>query len=212
MSGMFAIVVSGRLVQTEFEQVDVNKWLITIPNVDTINHIVVFMTGQSPLAPDLGASIHYSSPNPNQPVSVWRYLGQINNEKPSAIFKITNLKEINPNQCSGFFSNQQAVANYAQIGISVEPLITLNAQIPEVIKNGDNQLVLANQVDKRLDPSNLILFATKTAESLFHHVASFATQIAGINEQIVPVSAIESWYNNFKRKLESRPYFWLESD
>lgn len=51
MSGLFAIVVSGRLVQTDFQQVDINKWLITIPNVDSINHIVVFMTGTQPLQP-----------------------------------------------------------------------------------------------------------------------------------------------------------------
>ena len=51
MSGTFAIVVSGRLVQTDFQQVDINKFLITIPNVDSINHIVVFMTGQQPLQP-----------------------------------------------------------------------------------------------------------------------------------------------------------------
>lgn len=92
MSGMFAIVVSGRLVQTDFQQVDVNKFLITIPNVDTINHIVVFMTGTVPLQPDMGASIHFSWPNVNQPVTVWKYLGMLNNDKPSAIFKITNLK------------------------------------------------------------------------------------------------------------------------
>lgn len=92
MSGMFALVVSGRLVQTDFQQVDVNKWLITIPNIESINHIVVFMTGAQPLQPDMGASVHFSWPNPNQLVTVWRYLGMISNEKPSSIFKITNLK------------------------------------------------------------------------------------------------------------------------
>ena len=119
--------------------------------------------------------------------------------------------EINPNECSGFFSNQQQQANFAQIGISIEPLITLSQQIPDLIRNGDSQLVIADQIDKKLDANNLMLFATKAAENLFNHVASFATTIPGYfdNQQVVPVYAIESWYNNFRRKLEIKPDFWL---
>lgn len=56
MSGMFAVLVSGRLVQTDFQQVDANKFLINIPNVDEVNHIAVFMTGTQPLPVDMGAS------------------------------------------------------------------------------------------------------------------------------------------------------------
>lgn len=56
MSGMFAVLVSGRLVQTDFQQVDTNKFLINIPNVDEVNHIAVFMTGTQPLPADMGAS------------------------------------------------------------------------------------------------------------------------------------------------------------
>ena len=114
--------------------------------------------------------------------------------------------------CSGFFANQQTVANFAQIGLSVEPLATLNAQVAaELAKNGDNQLAIANTQEKRLEPSHLMLFVTRTAESLFNHVASFATSAPGSYEQIVPVSSIQSWFTNFKRKLEAKPDFWLNN-
>ena len=72
---MFAIIVSGRLVswsislvywlflfiyfvqpQTEFVQVDNSKFLITIPNADNINHIVVFMTGVTPFPDGMAGS------------------------------------------------------------------------------------------------------------------------------------------------------------
>ena len=53
---MFAVVVSGRLVQTDFQQVDSNKFLINIPSIDEVNHIAVFMTGTQPLPADMGAS------------------------------------------------------------------------------------------------------------------------------------------------------------
>ena len=56
MSGMFAVLVSGRLVQTDFQQVDSNKFLINIPNINEVNHFAVFMTGTQPLPADMGAS------------------------------------------------------------------------------------------------------------------------------------------------------------
>lgn len=123
---MFAVVVSGRLVQTDFQQVDSNKFLINIPSIDEVNHIAVFMTGTQPLPADMGASskpfeskvsiefrlknfkvsfrlisvshlsldltVHFSWPDPNRQVSIWRCLGVISNDKPSAIFRITNYK------------------------------------------------------------------------------------------------------------------------
>ena len=114
--------------------------------------------------------------------------------------------------CSGFYANQQTVANFAQIGISVEPLATLSAQVSELAKNNvDNQIALVNPPEKRLEPSHLMLFVTRTAESLFNHVASFATSAPGTCEQIVPVSSIQSWFTNFKRKLEAKPDFWLNN-
>ncbi len=36
-------------VQTDFQLVESNKFLITIPSADNINHLVVFMTGLCPL-------------------------------------------------------------------------------------------------------------------------------------------------------------------
>ena len=83
----FGVIVSGRLAQLDFQNVDTNKFLLTIPDADTINHIVVFMTGASPLPPALGGSVYFSWPDPNLPPS-WQYLGFISNDKPSAIFKV----------------------------------------------------------------------------------------------------------------------------
>jgi hypothetical protein len=91
---LFGVIVSGRLVQTNFEQVDTAKFLVTIPNADSINHVVLFLTGLQPLPPNMAAAVHFSWPDPNAPPA-WRYLGFVCNDKPSAIFKITNLKKGN---------------------------------------------------------------------------------------------------------------------
>lgn len=83
--------------------------MITIPNADNINHIVVFMTGSVPLPDGMAAAglycklyyrnnlfcslVYFSFPDPLSPPT-WIYLGFISNQKPSAIFKITKLKQL----------------------------------------------------------------------------------------------------------------------
>jgi len=93
---------------------------------------------------------------------------------------------------NNFAFNQTSVSHVAQIGISIEPLSQINQQLPS-----SNQLV-----------ENFASFTTKTAESLFNYVSSFAKYIPGTNEQAVPLSAIQSWYTNYSRKLELNPNFW----
>lgn len=43
---MLGCIVSGRLVQTDFQQIEQTKWVINIPEADSINYVVVFLTGQ----------------------------------------------------------------------------------------------------------------------------------------------------------------------
>lgn len=45
---MFAVMVAGRLPQVDFQNIDSNKFLVTIPDADSINFLVVFMTGTVP--------------------------------------------------------------------------------------------------------------------------------------------------------------------
>ncbi|KAI1297289.1 Protein OPI10 -like protein [Halotydeus destructor] len=98
---MFGVVVSGRLPQVDFENVDQNKFLITIPEAGSINHVVVFMTGSAAFPPGMGASVYFSWPDPNMPPS-WQYLGILSNDKPSAIYKITKLKGFGDSQRNSF--------------------------------------------------------------------------------------------------------------
>lgn len=48
---MFAVMVAGRLPQVDLQNIDTNKFLVTIPDADSINFLVVFMTGSVAFPP-----------------------------------------------------------------------------------------------------------------------------------------------------------------
>ncbi|XP_053206733.1 protein OPI10 homolog [Panonychus citri] len=188
----FGIIVSGRLVQTDFQPVDAGKFLITIPSPESLNHIVVFLTGTSPLPVEMGASVYFSWPDPTSPPT-WQYLGYISNDKPSAIFRITKLKNATP--ANTFAFSQPIVAQYAQIGISCEPLTQIAQLTADITVNP-------------MGSDSLVTYAAKTAENLFNYTCSFArTILPNTNEQYVPLSIIQQWYTNFMRRVEQDPTF-----
>ncbi|OXU24181.1 hypothetical protein TSAR_001214 [Trichomalopsis sarcophagae] len=199
MSGMLGLIVSGRLVQTDFQLVGENKFLITIPDADSINHVVVFLTGTVPFIDGMGGAVYFSWPDPNAPPN-WQFLGYVSNNKPSAIFKISNLKknhEFENNNLGIFGATSTTISHVAQIGISVEPLSILEQQAAVATTNATNSFVE---------------FAQKMITSFLNYVSSFsvtqAQMTANPTENFVPLSSIQGWYETFERRLAQNPNFW----
>ncbi|KAF9319209.1 hypothetical protein BG003_009669 [Podila horticola] len=67
---MFGCIVAGRLVQTNLQQVDVNKFTFQLDDAENINHIVVFLLGTIPFQPGYAATVHLLWPN-----KTWQLLG-----------------------------------------------------------------------------------------------------------------------------------------
>ncbi|CAH4035249.1 protein OPI10 homolog [Pieris rapae] len=198
MSNVFGLIVSGRLVQTDFTLVSETSLVTTILDVDSINHAVVFLTGTTPLPAGSVAIVYWSWPDPNAPPN-WQPLGHISNAKPSAIFKIQNLKKLHELSSENKFINafgQQQICHNAQIGISIEP--EANAQMLEP--------VLEQQTN------NYVSFAQKMLENLVNFVASFSvtqdqmTPTPGVS--YIPLNTLHTWYQNFERRLQNNPNFW----
>lgn len=86
-----------------------------------------------------------------------------------------------------------------QIGISVEPLAQLAQQVPA-----------ANATPSNLN--SFVEFTQKMLENFFNYASSFAVTQAQmtpqLNENFVPLSVIQQWYNNFQRKMTNDPNFW----
>jgi hypothetical protein len=53
-------------------------------------------------------------------------------------------------------------------------------------------------------------FVTKMLNNFVNYVTSFVQNVPGTTEQIVPLSAIRTWYNNFQRRITENPNFWKE--
>ncbi|KAK6191412.1 hypothetical protein SNE40_003107 [Patella caerulea] len=196
---MFGVLVSGRLVQTDCQQVGETQFLFNIPDADNINHIVVFMTGQTPFPTDLGGAVYFSWPNASG--TSWILLGHITNNKPSAIFKITKLKESSNDVLHPFSSLSVGPTHVAQIGISIEPIVQLAQQTPESISTP-------------LSVKSFSEFAPKMLENFYNFASSFAIQQSQMTpnptETYVPLSTLHKWFETYQRRLEKNPDFWKQ--
>ncbi|KAF7728735.1 hypothetical protein EC973_005572 [Apophysomyces ossiformis] len=177
---MFGCIAAGRLVQTNLQQVDVNKYVFELSDAQTINHLVVFLLGTIPFEPGFAATVHLLWPNKE-----WQFLGIISNEKPSAIFR---LRTTQPNTETFPIGN-------ATLGISIEPLEAVlqqqqAQQMQLVVKS--NQMNHAAQI------------AQKILENLYNYVTSF---MQDSSEGVLPLKAFQTWYDNLGRKLANDPNY-----
>lgn len=193
---MFGVIVSGRLVQTDAKPISETQVLFDLPDADHINHVVVFMTGQTPFPDGLGGAVYFSWPS--SAGQSWHLLGHISNMKPSAIFKISTLKTDAANSANPF-GDMAPQSHLAQIGISALPLSELEQQTPA-----------AQAAISTMEP--FVEFSKKMCENLFNYVSSFAQTQSQMTpnptETFVRLSTLQTWYQNFERRLQQNPYFW----
>ncbi|GAA57260.1 hypothetical protein CLF_112408 [Clonorchis sinensis] len=132
----------------------------------------------------------------------WHFLGTLTNDRPSAIYKIGNLrkglqrqKSEHPFSASFGLSPTNGTVVEAQLGISVEPLVSL----PPKSEGLESQLTNADHMTR---------FTRFAAENLFNYVASFARDSLSPSDPLVPLSAIKSWFDTMLHKLDLDPSFW----
>lgn len=197
MLNALGVIVSGRLVQTDFQQISEAQFLINIAEADNVNHVVVFLTGTTPFPEGMAGAVYFSWPDPNAPPS-WQFLGYISNSKPSAIFKISQLKKLDeiPNSSPvNVFGTNLPISHIAQIGLSIEPEGSLMQQTPATTTT-----------------DTYYQFGQKMVENFFNFVSSFSVtqsqMVPNPNETFVPLSTVQTWFTNFQRRLQQNPSFW----
>lgn len=124
-------------------------------------------------------------------------MGVLSNNKPSAIFKLSSLKQHfdTSSQPINAFSQFPSISINAQIGISIEPLINTESQITCI----DNP---------KQNVSLFVEFTQKMVQNLYNYVSSYAVEGGPLQTPMVPLLSVQKWYENFERKLNLNPNFW----
>ncbi len=60
---MFGVILSGRLVSTDFRAVDATHLVMDIAEVEKAHHVVVFLTGQQMFPEGMGGAVYFSWTN-----------------------------------------------------------------------------------------------------------------------------------------------------
>ncbi|XP_067009736.2 protein OPI10 homolog [Anabrus simplex] len=188
---MFGIIVSGRPVETDFMLTTPTQFVKIIPDADSISHIVVFLTGIQPFPEGMAGLVYFCCPDGNV-----KLLGDLSNEKPSAVFRVSNFKR-HEQMSNDFTFGQQQVPNVAQIGISIEPILNVQQQSALVV----------NETSESMD-----VFGQKILENFMNFISSYtvtqAQMTPNATETYVPFCTVQTWYTTFQRRLQQNPCFW----
>ncbi|KAG9291379.1 hypothetical protein G9A89_003483 [Geosiphon pyriformis] len=217
---MFGCIVAGRLIQTNLQQIDTNKFVFELPDALTINHIVVFLLGTVPFEPGYAATVHFLWPGGEDG---WKLLGMLSNEKPSAIFRLRGA--IIPSGTSSTSSitsklltegtsmdlNEDAFVPSqitATLGISIEPITVVETAI---------SAITAQISYPPGGPDNLSQVAINILKNLYNYVTSFATTSLPLgfqnsHQSYIPLKVFQDWYDGFVRKVKINPALVLKGD
>lgn len=200
---MFGLVVAGRLVQTDIQQVDDNRFLFSIPQADSANHIVLFLTGAVPFPDGYAATVHFQwADRPD-----WKLLGMLSNDKPSAIFRLKGVVSGSPGQAGAT----------ASIGILCEPLAAVQAQVASLASasnaSSSTSLVPVNAGAARATPQESLVIAMKCAKIFLNYLSSFVQSapagssiqsiLADPSAQSALMGLCERWYKGLESKSKN---------
>ncbi|RIB10183.1 hypothetical protein C2G38_2132724 [Gigaspora rosea] len=203
---MFGCIIAGRLIQTNLQQVDVNKYVFEIPDAGTVNHIVVFLLGTTPFEPGYAATVHFWWPGGEHG---WKLLGMLSNEKPSAIFRLRGSVIPGTNTSSNAFS-------FATVGISIEPIAMVDSQIATLPQTSNQPQTSSSG---GITPELISQITQNTLRNLYNYATSFATsstpfgsQIIGSGNTFISAKVFQDWYETFTRKVKIDPNIVLKDD
>ena len=206
---MFGCLAAGRLVQTNLQQVDANKYVFVLPDAKSIHHVVVFLTGAQAFQPGLAATVHFGWPGADGVIG-WQYLGFLANDKPSAVFKVSAYKAAIALEESTMVDG--AIA--AHIGIAIETVATVQraaelaaaANAQSLIKrsaaqDADGPAAAAAAAAIARDPSAMV---RRIVDHFYNYIVSY---LRGPESEAL-ARLVQAWYQSIETRIRTDPDFW----
>ena len=207
---MFSIILPGRPCLVNYVPISPTQFAFSFPSAPHFSHIVVFILPGNLLPPETAAAVYLQSPGQAE----FQLLGAIGNEKPSAIFKVN----LQPGAGAG--ETQEAVSNGAahprvagaevvNVGISVEPVATIQGQLAQLPSLDSPTSGAASTALVKRPPGTKVL-AQRIIRNAFNFLASFAGSRGdgGLGgQEMVPLKSFQDWWAKFERKIEVDPGF-----
>lgn len=107
---LFGVVVPGRPLITEFQQIDATKAITVLEHPASVSEITFFLLPTTVIPPGYGAILYFSTP----PFQNWVLLGSVDPSKPSGTFR------------TAWATNEEVRGcQFVQLGVSLEPLDTI---------------------------------------------------------------------------------------
>jgi len=203
---MFGCLIAGRplLPPSSLTQIDETHAYFSLTYASTINHIALFITGDTPFPPGYGASVHFFWPGKG-----FQVLGMLSNDKPSAIFRLRGTfssgvgAEAQGARAQGLFAGAGQGMDTSEdvtaiLGLAIEPLEAIQAQLPQASAGTATPSTMA--LVKPPSLSDAVVLAEKTVKHLINYLSGF---VSGGGDVLVPMSAITRWYEIFVGKIRS---------
>ena len=187
---MFSIILPARPCLAPPNQISDTQFGFTFPTQPHFSHIVVFLLPGNQLPDGTAAAIYLQLPGQQE----FKFLGAIANEKQSAIFKC---------------SVPSGVAGDVNLGISVEPAASIQAQLQQL--EASKQQSGVNGTDATASPVTTKVLAQRIIKHAFNFVSSFSGTLGEGGVEVVPLKAFEEWWNKFERRIDVDSGF-LEGD
>lgn len=190
------------------QQVELTKFVISVPNASNINHIAIFLLPQTEFTdPNYTALVYFQLPDSTD----FKLLGGLNPVKPSAIYKLNNTtSKLNSYLADDDLMNDDAATDSVtlNIGISIEPTPQAEALLLQ-----EKQRVVPKQLTARpLAPApQAPLDIANLANKIVRHAYNFLGGFVDSSGK-VPMKAFDNWWDKFKVKLNNNPNFLNEID
>lgn len=206
---MFGAVCSGRPIQLA-QQVEPTKYVLTIDNAASINHVAVFLLPQTDFTdPNFTALVYFQLLNSAE----FRLLGGLNPVKPSAIFKLNNTSGL----LTSYLADDDAMNDDAtasanatiNIGISIEPTPQAEQLLLAEKQKNSSAVVPRNNVPKTAPkaPLDIANLANRIVKHAYNYLSGFVDPAGK-----VPMKAFDTWWEKFRTKLQTNPNFLEELD